>query len=53
MNGVLFPSVAHVVDGRSPFVRLAELIADIKPGKPAIDLGVGEPKHACRPSWRR
>jgi len=26
-------------------VRLAELIADIAPGKPAIDLGVGEPKH--------
>jgi N-succinyldiaminopimelate aminotransferase len=32
-------------DTRSPFVRLTELIADIKPGKPAIDLGVGEPKH--------
>jgi N-succinyldiaminopimelate aminotransferase len=32
-------------DTRSPFVRLAELIADIKPGKPVIDLGVGEPKH--------
>jgi len=32
-------------DARSPFVRLAELIADITPGKPVIDLGVGEPKH--------
>jgi N-succinyldiaminopimelate aminotransferase len=32
-------------DTRSPFVRLTELIAAIKPGKPAIDLGVGEPKH--------
>jgi aspartate/methionine/tyrosine aminotransferase len=32
-------------DTRSPFVRLTELIADIQPGKPAIDLGVGEPKH--------
>jgi N-succinyldiaminopimelate aminotransferase len=32
-------------DARSPFVRLSELIASIKPGKPAIDLGVGEPKH--------
>jgi N-succinyldiaminopimelate aminotransferase len=32
-------------DTRSPFVRLAELIAGIEPGKPAIDLGVGEPKH--------
>jgi aspartate/methionine/tyrosine aminotransferase len=32
-------------DTRSPFVRLTELIADITPGQPAIDLGVGEPKH--------
>jgi N-succinyldiaminopimelate aminotransferase len=38
-------STARVVDTRSPFVRLAELIADIKPGQPVIDLGVGEPKH--------
>lgn len=35
----------RAVDTRSPFVRLAELIADIRPGKPVIDLGVGEPKH--------
>jgi N-succinyldiaminopimelate aminotransferase len=32
-------------DIRSPFMRLTELIADIQPGLPAIDLGVGEPKH--------
>jgi N-succinyldiaminopimelate aminotransferase len=32
-------------DLRSPFVRLSELIGDIPPGKPVIDLGVGEPKH--------
>jgi N-succinyldiaminopimelate aminotransferase len=32
-------------DLRSPFVRLTELIGDIPPGKPVIDLGVGEPKH--------
>jgi aspartate/methionine/tyrosine aminotransferase len=38
-------STGRVVDMRSPFVRLAELIADTAPGKPAIDLGVGEPKH--------
>jgi len=31
-------------DTRSPFVRLTELIADITPGKPVIDLGVGEPQ---------
>jgi N-succinyldiaminopimelate aminotransferase len=36
---------AAVVDTRSPFVRLAELIAGVEPGKPVIDLGVGEPKH--------
>jgi N-succinyldiaminopimelate aminotransferase len=38
---------ARSVDTRSPFVRLAELIGDARapPGKPAIDLGVGEPKH--------
>jgi aspartate/methionine/tyrosine aminotransferase len=39
-------SSGRVVDTRSPFVRLAELIAGVTPGKPAIDLGVGEPKHA-------
>jgi N-succinyldiaminopimelate aminotransferase len=38
-------STGRIADTRSPFVRLAELIGDTKPGKPAIDLGVGEPKH--------
>jgi aspartate/methionine/tyrosine aminotransferase len=37
---------APAVDGRSPFVRLTELIAGIEPGKPAINLSVGEPQHA-------
>ena len=32
-------------DARSPFVRLAELLADVKPGKPAINMSVGEPQH--------
>ena len=36
---------APPVDTRSPFVRLAELLGETKPGKPAIDLGVGEPRH--------
>jgi N-succinyldiaminopimelate aminotransferase len=36
-------------EGRSPFVRLHELLADIKPGKPAINLSVGEPQHAIPP----
>jgi len=31
---------------RSPFVRLTELIARIEPGKPVINLSVGEPQHA-------
>jgi N-succinyldiaminopimelate aminotransferase len=38
-------STGRLVDTRSPFVRLAELIADTTPGKPMIDLGVGEPNH--------
>ena len=32
--------------GRSPFVRLRELLGDAPPGKPAISLAVGEPQHA-------
>jgi aspartate/methionine/tyrosine aminotransferase len=39
------PSPATAVDGRSPFVRLTELIAGIAPGKAAINLSVGEPQH--------
>src|SRR5690242_10076245 len=31
---------------RSPFVRLTDLIAGIAPGKPVINLSVGEPHHA-------
>lgn len=38
-------SPAAAVDSRSPFVRLTELIAGIEPGKPAINLSVGEPQH--------
>ena len=36
-------------EGRSPFVRLHELLAGIKPGKPAINLSVGEPQHPIPP----
>jgi N-succinyldiaminopimelate aminotransferase len=36
---------APKVGGRSPFVRLTELIAGIEPGKPPINLSVGEPQH--------
>jgi N-succinyldiaminopimelate aminotransferase len=35
--------------GRSPFVRLRELLADSEPGKPAISLAVGEPQHPVPP----
>jgi aspartate/methionine/tyrosine aminotransferase len=38
-------SIPPVAEGRSPFVRLTELIAGIAPGKPAINLSVGEPQH--------
>src|SRR5438270_382862 len=32
-----------------PVVRLAEQLADIAPGKPAINLSVGEPQHPIPP----
>jgi aspartate/methionine/tyrosine aminotransferase len=38
-------AVPAKAEGRSPFVRLAELLADVKPGKPPINLSVGEPQH--------
>jgi aspartate/methionine/tyrosine aminotransferase len=44
----IFPSPARV-DARSPFIRLAELLAEIKPGKSAINLSVGEPQHPIPP----
>jgi aspartate/methionine/tyrosine aminotransferase len=36
-------------EGRSPFVRLHELLADIKPGTTPINLSVGEPQHPIPP----
>jgi N-succinyldiaminopimelate aminotransferase len=32
--------------GRSPFVRLRELLGDLEPGQAPISLAVGEPQHA-------
>jgi len=32
-------------DARSPFVRLADLLATVAPGRAAINLSVGEPQH--------
>ena len=37
--------VVRTDSGRSPFVRLRELLGDIRPGKPPISLAVGEPQH--------
>jgi N-succinyldiaminopimelate aminotransferase len=42
-------ATAPKTEGRSPFVRLHELLADIQPGKPAINLSVGEPQHPIPP----
>jgi aspartate/methionine/tyrosine aminotransferase len=36
-------------EGRSPFVRLHELLDGLKPGKPVINLSVGEPQHPIPP----
>jgi len=42
----LSPAQAAAENNRSPFVRLSDLIAGIEPGKPVINLSVGEPQHA-------
>ena len=36
-------------EARSPFVRLAELLANVTPGQPPINLSVGEPQHPIPP----
>jgi N-succinyldiaminopimelate aminotransferase len=43
------PPPAGAQNGRSPFVRLRELLDGITPGKPAISLAVGEPQHPIPP----
>jgi aspartate/methionine/tyrosine aminotransferase len=43
---VELPAPTAPIIGRSPFVRLRELLGDSPPGKPAISLAVGEPQHA-------
>src|SRR5712691_2006450 len=40
------PSPIRADVGRSPFVRLRELLGNAEPGKPVISLAVGEPQHA-------
>ena len=39
------PSPSRPDIGRSPFVRLRELLGNVEPGKPPISLAVGEPQH--------
>jgi len=41
------PSSARAT--RSPFIRLTELLTGVEPGKPPINLTVGEPQHAIPP----
>lgn len=43
---------AAAVDTRSPFVRLADLLADVPPGRPPIVLSIGEPQHPVPPFVR-
>jgi N-succinyldiaminopimelate aminotransferase len=45
----LFSATARAADTRSPFVRLAELVADLKPAMSVINLAVGEPQHPVPP----
>jgi N-succinyldiaminopimelate aminotransferase len=42
-------STARAAEARSPFVRLNDLIANVTPGKPVINLAVGEPQHPVPP----
>ena len=39
------PFPAGKPDARSPFMRLADLLAGIEPGLPPINISVGEPQH--------
>src|SRR3974390_1640998 len=41
----LLGATARTVDARSPFVRLAELLASVTPGQTPINVSVGEPQH--------
>jgi N-succinyldiaminopimelate aminotransferase len=43
------PAPARADLGRSPFVRLRELLGAAEPGQPAISLAVGEPQHPVPP----
>ena len=49
MNATERAPSARTADQRSPFVRLAELLAGVPPGQPAINIAVGEPQHPIPP----
>jgi aspartate/methionine/tyrosine aminotransferase len=42
-------SSARAAEARSPFVRLTDLIGTTPPGKPVINMSVGEPQHPVPP----
>src|SRR5689334_25004474 len=42
-------SSARAAEARSPFVRLTDLIGTTPPGKPIINMSVGEPQHPVSP----
>ena len=48
-NRAIAAPAVRAAEGRSPFARLNELLADVKPGKPPISLAVGEPQHPIPP----
>ena len=49
MNVTERATSARVPDARSPFMRLADLLAGIEPGMPPINIAVGEPQHPIPP----
>lgn len=44
-----FPTASAADSERSPFARVAELLAPYQPGQPLINLSLGEPQHALPP----
>src|SRR5437763_10859078 len=49
MNATGRATSARVPDARSPFMRLADLLAGIEPGMAPINIAVGEPQHPIPP----
>src|SRR3954469_1529860 len=49
MNATERAAPARNTDPRSPFMRLADLLADVPPGMPPINVSVGDPQHDVPP----